>query len=68
MDGEAEDTQSITTRDLLEKRIGALAIEGSASLLSRGASRAARSSIGHSRARMRVERDAMGKRAGTYND
>jgi hypothetical protein len=33
-----------------------------------GASRAARSSIGHSRARMRVERDAMGKRAGTYND
>jgi hypothetical protein len=43
---ETEVTQSITIRGLLEKRIGAEAMKGSASLLSRGASRAARARIG----------------------
>jgi pyridoxine/pyridoxamine 5'-phosphate oxidase len=50
------------------KKKGAVAMERSACLLTRGASRASSGRIGWSRARWRVERYRMGKRAGTYND
>jgi hypothetical protein len=43
-------------------------MERSACLLTRGASKASSGRIGWSRARWRVERYRMGKRAGTYND
>jgi hypothetical protein len=65
-DRRSKDARSITIRDLLEKK-GGEARKGSASLLSLGASRAAGSWIGQSRARSKLERDRMGKRAGTYN-